>query len=479
MRGREEILVTGIFLYILSTESQCSPPDIASNASAYSTFAGVLAGFSFTALVVYLQRRAERPESGASAPTFGSQVATGLLYSTASLIISSFLYANLISQAKDFQRAAGELLIYGGVLGLSVLVMLYSLTLMIYEVPYTKDAVKYAYWLTVIAGPAVIFRFLVDVAQLVWHSGRVAGCMPAPLSGAISLWGGAGIAALLLISSLITVFGFLRWFKWTRERVVRQLAKHPTIPALAVFIIATGAAIASIAVTGPASFTPARNYFTGPVLGAEFASLAGFALVCGCVIGERTSVILPGPLGRETPKRWIRWLQDRSASRAAILPPDDIQDLDDFRGWLAGMASALTSCRSEAHDAISRGGTIPFEISVDLRNKLRALTEGLRLADSPTQPGKPLGAGPTFSVETDAAEAKRYQGRVSRLQEDSAILFEWYLWFYRTGSPCPEGMFGAIRTKRELSMRMLDDLSAVLHFIEYLRDRRRPPSRSP
>jgi hypothetical protein len=61
----------------------------------------------------------------------------------------------------------------------------------------------------------------------------------------------------------------------------------------------------------------------------------------------------------------------------------------------------------------------------------------------------------------------------------SAILFEWYLWFYRTGSPCPEGMFGAIRTKRELSMRMLDDLSAVLHFIEYLRDRRRPPSGRP
>ncbi len=96
----------------------------------------------------------------------------------------------------------------------------------------------------------MIFRFLVDVAQIVWHSGRVAKCMSAPLSGTISLWGDTGIAALLLISSLITVFGFLRWFKWTREKVVKQLAKRPTIPALAVFITATGAAIISIAITG-------------------------------------------------------------------------------------------------------------------------------------------------------------------------------------------------------------------------------------
>jgi hypothetical protein len=463
--------VIGTFLYSLSAESQCSPPDIASNASAYSTFAGLLAGFSFTALVVYLQRQPERPENGAGTRVLGPQVATGLLYSTASLIISSFLYANLVSQATDFRRAAGELLVYGGVLGLSVLVMLYSLTLMIYEAPYTRDAVKYAYWLTVIAGPTVIFRFLVDAAQLVWHSGRVSKCLPAPLSGAISLWGDAGIAALLFISSLITVFGLLHWFNWTREKVVQPLAEHPTIPALAVFITAIGAAIASIAITGRASYTPARNWFTWPVLGAEFTLLAGFALACGCVIGERAPVILPGWLGRRTGKRWTRWLQDRSASRISILPPDDIQDLDAFRRWLAGMASALTSGRSEAHDAISRGGALPFETSVDLRNNLRALGEGLRFGDSSAQPGGHLGAGRTFSADADAAEAARYQGCISQLQEDSTIICEWYLWFYRTQSPSPEGMFGAIRVKRELSMRMLDDLDAVLHFIEYLQDR--------
>ena len=460
----------GTFLYGLSARSSCIPPDIASNASAYSTFAGVLAGFSFTALVVYLQRRPERSENDAGARIFGSQVATGLLYSTASLIISSFLYANLVSQATDFQRATGELLIYGGVLGLSVLVMFYSLTLMIYEVPYTRDAVKYAYWLTVIAGPTVIFRFLVDVAQLVWHSGRVAKCMSAPLSGAISLWGDAGIAALLLISSLITVFGFLRWFRWTREKVVKQLAKRPTIPALAVFITATGAAIASIAITGRVKYAPARIYFTGPVLGTEFVLLAGFALACGCVIGEQAPVILPGWLRRRTDKRWVRWLQDRSAGHMVVLPPDDIQDLDAFRKWLAGVASALTFCRSEAHDAISRGGAILFKTSVDLRNRLCALGEGLRLDDSWAQPGGPPRAGLTFSAEAEEAEVRRYQRCISRLQEDSAVIYEWYLWFYRTSSPSPEGMFGAIRIKRELSIRMLDDLSAVLHFIEYLQD---------
>jgi hypothetical protein len=461
--------VTGAFLSGLSAEGQCTPPDIASNASAYSTFAGVLAGFSFAALVVYLQRRPTSPGDGADARLLGSQVATGLLYSTASLIISSFLYANLISQATDFRRAAGELLIYGGVLGLSVLVMLYSLTLMIYEVPHTRGAVKYAYWLTVIAGPAVIFRFLVDAAQLVWHSGRVAKCMTAPLSGTIILWGYTGIAALLFISSLITVFGFLHWFNWTREKV-QVLAGHPAIPPVTVFSTATLAAIASIAITGRASYTPARNWFTGPVLGVEFVLLAGFALACGCVIGERVPEVVPRWVGRIIGERWRQWLQDHNVNSTAILPPDNIQDLVAFRNWLAGAASTLASCRSEAHDAIFCGGAIPFKTSADLRNGLRVLDEGLRLGGSATQPGRHPGAGRTFGADADKAEAERYLRCISQLREDSTIIYEWYLWYYRTWSPSPDGMFGAIRIKRELSLRMLDDLDVVLNFIEHLQD---------
>lgn len=458
---------TLIFLHDLPAESSCKPPDIASNASAYSTFAGILAGFSFTALVVYLQR--QRPEKGTGVRDFGSRVATGLLYSTASLIIASFLYANLISQATDFQRVAGELLAYGGVLGLSVLVMLYSLTLMIYEVPYTRGAVKYAYWLTVIAGPAVIFRFLVDVAQLVWHSGRfvAATCTtPIPLSGAINLWGWAGIGALLIISSLITVFGILRWFNWTRW-VVKELAERPAIPALAVFITATTAAIASIAITGPASFAPARYWFTGPVLGVEFSLLAGFSLACGCVIGERAPVVLPGWLSRSD-KKWARWIQGRCADRTVILPPRDIHNMDAFREWLTNTGKALYSCRHEAHEAVSSGGAILFRTSVEMRDTVRALREGLRLGDPSAQPV------PYPSVHADPAEAERYQECVSRLQEDSAVMHEWYLWFYRTCSPGPDGMFGAIRTKRELSTRMLDDLDEALRFIQHLQDRLAP-----
>jgi hypothetical protein len=449
--------VTSAFLY--GSAADCSGshslPDIGSNASAYSTFAGVLAGFSFAALVVYLQRQPEARSNVAGGRALGSQVATGLLYSTASLIISSFLYANLVSQAADFRRAAGELLAYGGVLGLSVLVMLYSLTLMIYEVPYTRDAVKYAYLLTVIAGPAVIFRFLVDAAQLVWHSGPVLNCVQsAPVSGAISLWGGAGIAALLLISAMITVFALLHRFSWTRKKVA-WLAEHPTIPAVGVFATATAVAIASIAMTNRASYIPARAWFTGPVLGAEFALLALFALTSGSVIGDRAPEVLLCRLG------------------CAIQPPDNIQDLDSFRRWLACMASAITASRDEARNAISCGGAISFETSVGLRNDLHALSKGLQLGDWPSKPGRRAEAGRMLSIDAPVVEAERYQRHISQLQEDTTIISEWYLWF-RTSSPSPDGMFGAIRIKRELSRRVLHDLDAVIHFIKLLQDRLAP-----
>ena len=90
-------------------------------AQEYSSFSGLLAGFAFTGLTIYLTRsRGGAPEEGSEVEV--RHVASAVFYATISLAISSFLYGNLVGIAPDDPGAAPTALLeYGLILSLSVL----------------------------------------------------------------------------------------------------------------------------------------------------------------------------------------------------------------------------------------------------------------------------------------------------------------------------------------------------------------------
>jgi hypothetical protein len=153
----------------------CVPPSVAATAGTYATFGGVLAGFAFAGLCVYLGRdhcrnddfssssapgqmddssECRRPSGNEkSGPVEVKHIAAAVFYSMASLAISSFLYSTLAGIADSSPGVAvTALLSYGIIFALSVLSLFYSVTLMMLEHPLTKDAAKHAYWVVTIAG---------------------------------------------------------------------------------------------------------------------------------------------------------------------------------------------------------------------------------------------------------------------------------------------------------------------------------------
>lgn len=281
---------------------------LSSTASSYSSFAGILAGFSFAALAIYLGWRPEEKEKekeGEPSPAQGKDssnedvqgttVAAALFYAMASLVMCSFLYASLNAQASDVQkRVPAELLLYGVIFGLSVLALFYALTLMMYERSHTRDAARYAYWVVVIAGPIVVLRFLIDAANSTWHVKCAPTCPPETWSAPVIL-GLVFLVVLLALSVVITTFRLLHWWAATRW-LLKLLYRHPTVPTVAVFVLATCVTVGSLLITVPTQFVPS-GFFTLASLIIGFLFLVLFALACGCVVGPRVEIGLPKWLG--------------------------------------------------------------------------------------------------------------------------------------------------------------------------------------
>jgi hypothetical protein len=296
-------------------------PDLSSTASSYSSFAGILAGFSFTALAIFL---GWHPESKRCMPRTNrhiqrTKVAAALFYAMVSLVMCSFLYASATTHASNAeQRVPAELLIYGIIFGVSVLTLFYSLTLMMYENSRTMDAAGYAYWAVVIAGPIVVLRFLTEAANSVWRTKCAPECpselLPQPMTvGIISL------AILLLFSVVITVFRLLSWWKPGRG-ILNALYPHPTFPAVVVFILATCTAVGSLLITEPDGFTlPSSFASVSLIVGAVI--LMFFALACGCVIGPRVDIGLPDWLKKVLRERAWAFVKQR----ASRWNPDPVQ----------------------------------------------------------------------------------------------------------------------------------------------------------
>lgn len=148
---------------------------IAATASAYSQFSGVLAGFAFAGLVVYLSR-GDNGASGKDKNIFVWHVAAATFFSLFSLASASFLFATLAGMSsiqtpkgQTPPYSAGELqadlLTYGIILALAVLALLYSIVLMVLQYDHTEGMTRYAYWALTIGGTAMVLRFLAVSAR--------------------------------------------------------------------------------------------------------------------------------------------------------------------------------------------------------------------------------------------------------------------------------------------------------------------------
>jgi hypothetical protein len=274
----------------------------------FAAFAGILTGFCFTAFVSYLTGTSNasetspqndgswRHEAFPSRSRIGrGDVAVTLFLTAISLGMCTFLYVNFVSHAEDKELASTALLLYGVAFGLSVMTFFYTLTLMMFERSIPQPATEYAYWVVVVAGPAMIFRFLASTANNTLHI-RCPTCS-APLLSQL------GIEFMLFfivgISILITLSGLMR--RASGLIGIRIfLGRSPTAPGAIVFlfVFSTVTVVSLYLTTRNEHYTPPQ-WFTYGSLGVGSLILILFALTCGCVVGSRVDFKL----------RWDRWIE--------------------------------------------------------------------------------------------------------------------------------------------------------------------------
>jgi hypothetical protein len=286
-----------------------APLNVAATAGAYATFGGVLAGFAFAGLCVYLGRdkggggdcRASASGSGQVddtgefrgsdgneklRPVEVKHVTVAVFYSMASLAISSFLYSTLAGVASSSPGAAATaFLSYGIVFALSVLSLFYSVTLMMLEHPLTKDAAKHAYWVVTIAGTIIVLRFLAEAARDAFLERCANACRP---PGILS-WPGIGFTLLVAAALAVLITMELRDYDPTGK--LGKLKHYPTAAPMVVFISVV------FVTTTQSLYLHTRGSSYQPSLWMIYVSYAVsiflvtlFALACGRVVAPRAEV---------------------------------------------------------------------------------------------------------------------------------------------------------------------------------------------
>lgn len=289
----------------VDVDDRFSHLSVATSAQTYADFAGILAGFAFTGLCVYLERRNEPGESANGIAEVirrirSDHVAATILFAMFSLAMSTFVYANLAGEAQSYApnpktqnltippgSAVAALLPYGVIFGLSVLTLVYAVTLMMFESPATRPAAKYAFWAVAIAGPLVVLRFLAAAARNIWEMNCA---LHHKCSGTPWLLSTGHIAIMLLlilaISLVVTWTGVLHMepLRPFRDRV----AKRPTVPAIGVFVLTVATTVwgSLFLNTRERSYAPpAWLIYSSLVVGVAFVIF--FSLTCGCVVYDR------------------------------------------------------------------------------------------------------------------------------------------------------------------------------------------------
>jgi hypothetical protein len=287
--------------------------DVSSIATSYAAFGGVLVGFAFAGLSIYVNRSSGSGAHGAAVDVLitrrgkpihiplieVSAVAATGFYAMASLGISTFLYANLSGtaspsstailsgKASDATAASAEaaLLVYGVAFGLSVLTLFYFMTLMLFENSFTRRAAKPAFWAGTIVGSIVVLRFLAGTAQ----EAQLAQCPSNhPLCYPGAPYTTLGITITLLAEAMVFVVITLtrvlecKPFRW----LLAPLAHRPSLPSAGVFltsvVVATLASLYLNALTKP----PPHWFISGSYL-IGIILIVLFALASGSVIYPR------------------------------------------------------------------------------------------------------------------------------------------------------------------------------------------------
>jgi hypothetical protein len=260
----------------------------------YGSLAAVLAGFAFTALVLYLGRQNSHPggghdtDDGHIAPKF---IVKTLFYAMSSLMICSFLYAHLASEAQLPHRALLGMSLSGLVFGPGVLSLFYALNLVMVNHAVTRSAAESTRWVVAAVGPSVTISLLTDLFDRAWDDGCAAAC-PEWLSP--RWWGFAMAAGLAVVGLLITMPPFtpreplrrsvevMVRARWVR-RTSGLMRRWPDAPALLTLVLASIIAVTSMWSRGGAADIDPRYWVHG-VMALMAVTMVAFAFATGSVL---------------------------------------------------------------------------------------------------------------------------------------------------------------------------------------------------
>ncbi|MGQ0777276.1 MAG: hypothetical protein ACT4NY_23155 [Pseudonocardiales bacterium] len=285
------MLVKEILLDSEGSRSGLDAPTYTLDASTYAGFAGIMTGFAFAGLVVYLTRPKPRQEKSENEHPTAVEVVTALFYAMSSLAICTFLYSSLAGEPDHSDRALMAGLTYGPALGISVLSLFYSMTLMMFEHEVTQKSAQSAFRVVVIIGPIVVLGFLTSHSYLVSQAvcDRSDRTLIASCHTYDSLYIGASLfvplAAMLgvvFLPSRAVIAKFLpAGIKNFRDRSTFTKRTRPSEYA---FGIASLATVASVIITIQDSDTVIPNRFEHYTLAFGSFLLIIFTFLSGCVL---------------------------------------------------------------------------------------------------------------------------------------------------------------------------------------------------
>ncbi|WP_328365555.1 hypothetical protein OG800_35475 [Streptomyces sp. NBC_00445] len=253
------------------------PFDIAQTSQLYSQLTGVLAGFSFTAIVIAISRTLEGARQ--TAPDAPDEVKGSLdealpvmVCSFLGLVISSLTYSAIAGDAKNTGRASIEELVGGLAFSISGILMFYSIVLMLYMAK-SDDAAKH--------GRMILGQFITLVSFAYICNGindynevhfRLDG-KPVPD------WETGIIYGLLGLFSIYSIAGYLIYDKLWRlsgtdhQRAIKRLA---TASLLTVIACAVGVGVFSAYGSKPCDTPP--PWVPISLMGVSFLVSVGFSV---------------------------------------------------------------------------------------------------------------------------------------------------------------------------------------------------------
>ncbi|MCC3762573.1 hypothetical protein K3N28_05755 [Glycomyces sp. TRM65418] len=271
-------------------------------AQMYGSLAAVLAGFAFTALILYLERQdgpgRRKPELGPSAKYAhinAASIVKTLFYAMCALTVCAFLYSRLAGETELSSRVLLGLSLYGMVLGPAVLSLFYALNLVMVTHPTTRSSAEATRWVVAAAGPAVVVGMLADLLDSAWQQGCNGAC-PQWMS---PRWWSFGLLVAFVLGGLLLTVPALQRAQRLRKAIRRLqhrtavqsaadfLLPRPHLPALITLGLASAIGIGSlwargIAVGAHEGLDP--RIWVHPVLILTATVMAIFAFATGSVL---------------------------------------------------------------------------------------------------------------------------------------------------------------------------------------------------